>query len=57
MFDNNIYFFTLHFYFFTRATRRGASARGDISVWELSEWFDVTEDFMRKALTFYFKKN
>lgn len=30
---------------------------GDISVWELSEWFDVTEDFMRKALTFYFKKN
>ena len=30
---------------------------GDISVWELSEWFDVTEDFMRKALAFYFKKN
>ena len=29
---------------------------GDISVWELSEWFDVTEDFMRKALAFYFKK-
>lgn len=30
---------------------------GDISVWELSEWFDVTEDFMKKALAFYFKKN
>lgn len=30
---------------------------GDISVWELSEWFDVTEEFMRKALAFYFKKN
>lgn len=30
---------------------------GDISVWELSEWFDVTEDFMRKALAFYFKEN
>ena len=29
---------------------------GDISVWELSEWFDVTGDFMRKALAFYFKK-
>lgn len=29
---------------------------GDISVWELSEWFDVTEEFMRKALAFYFKK-
>mgnify|MGYP004619278353 FL=1 len=29
---------------------------GDISVWELSEWFDVTEDFMKKALAFYFKK-
>lgn len=27
---------------------------GDISVWELSEWFDVTEEFMRKALSFYF---
>ena len=30
---------------------------GDISVWELSEWFDVTEDFMQKAIEFYFKKN
>lgn len=30
---------------------------GDISVWELSEWFDVTEEFMKKALAFYFKKN
>lgn len=30
---------------------------GDISVWELSECFDVTEDFMKKALAFYFKKN
>lgn len=30
---------------------------GDISVWELSEWFDVTEDFMRKAIGFYYKKN
>ena len=27
---------------------------GDISVWELSEWFDVTEDFMRKAVEFYY---
>ena len=26
---------------------------GDISVWELSEWFDVTEEFMNKALRFY----
>ena len=30
---------------------------GDISVWELSEWIDVTEDFMKIALAFYFKKN
>lgn len=30
---------------------------GDISVWELSEWFDVTEDFMRKAIKFYFKRD
>ena len=29
---------------------------GDISVWELSEWFDVTEDFMRKAIGFYYKR-
>ena len=37
--------------------RRGIDEReGDISVWELSEWFDVTEDFMKKALAFYFKK-
>ena len=27
---------------------------GDISVWELSEWFDVTEKFMMKAVKFYF---
>ena len=27
---------------------------GDISVWELSEWFDVTEEFMMKAVKFYF---
>ena len=30
---------------------------GDISVWELSEWFDVTESFMKKAIEFYYKKN
>ncbi len=29
---------------------------GDISVWELSEWFDVTEEFMRKAIGFYYKR-
>ena len=28
---------------------------GDISIWELSECFDVTEDFMRKAVKFYFE--
>ena len=27
---------------------------GDISVWELSEWFDVTEEFMQKVVKFYF---
>lgn len=27
---------------------------GDISIWELSEHFDVTEDFMKKAVEFYF---
>lgn len=29
---------------------------GDISIWELSEYFDVTEDFMRKAVEYYFNK-
>lgn len=28
---------------------------GDISIWELSEHFDVTEDFMRKAVDFYYE--
>ncbi len=32
-----------------------ASRDGEISVWELSEHFDVTEPFMQKALTLYFK--
>mgnify|MGYP000600351201 CR=1 FL=1 len=27
---------------------------GDINVWELSEYFDVTEEFMQKVLKFYF---
>jgi len=30
---------------------------GGISVWELSEHFDVTESFMRKAVEFYFGEN
>ena len=29
---------------------------GDISIWELSEYFDVTENFMRKAVEYYFNK-
>lgn len=30
---------------------------GDISIWELSEHFDVTEDFMKMAVEFYFESN
>ncbi len=29
---------------------------GNISIWELSEHFDVTEDFMRKAVEYYFER-
>ena len=28
---------------------------GDISIWELSEHFDVTEDFMKMAVAFYYE--
>ncbi len=30
-----------------------AERDGDISVWELADHFDVTEDFMRKAIEYY----
>lgn len=29
---------------------------GNISIWELSEHFTVTEDFMRKAVEYYFER-
>lgn len=28
---------------------------GDIGIWELAETFEVTEDFMKKAIEYYFK--
>ncbi len=29
---------------------------GEIGIWELAEHFDVTEDFMRKAVEYYFER-
>lgn len=29
---------------------------GEISIWDLADHFDVTEDFMRKAVEYYFER-
>lgn len=36
-----------------QADYKAALAGGCRSVWELAEYFNVTEDFMRKAVTYY----
>lgn len=36
---------------------RFALSRGVVEIWELAEYFDVTEDFIRKAVEIYKAKN
>lgn len=34
-----------------------AIAQGNVEIWDLADWFGVTEDFMRKAVCFYVHGN
>jgi Zn-dependent peptidase ImmA (M78 family) len=36
---------------------RFALSRGIVEIWELAEYFDVTEDFIRRTLDIYCSKN